>query len=105
MSKATVASLSYRLGEDNTIELRCELKYMVATCNYNDQVLVSHISAVEENKISKPPCALTMYYANDGERLWDIAKEYKTKLSLLYEENNLDCKVLESPRMLMIPIV
>jgi len=105
MSKATVASLSYRLGEDNTIELRCELKYMVATCNYNNQVLVSHISAVEENKISKPPCALTMYYANDGERLWDIAKEYKTKLSLLYEENNLDCKVLESPRMLMIPIV
>lgn len=104
-SMASVVSLSYRIGDDNTLELRCEMKYMIVVSNHNNFTIVSQIVSNEENPVIKSPCALTLYYANTGERLWDIAKEYKTKLSMLYEENNLDCETLESPRMLMIPTV
>lgn len=102
---ASVVSLSYRIGDDNSLELRCEVKYSITISNHTNLTIVSEITANEDNRIIKSPCALTLYYADSGERLWDIAKEYKTKLSMLYDENNLDCETLESPRMLMIPTV
>lgn len=102
---ASVLSLSYRIGEDNTLELRCEVKYSVTLSNQSNMRIVSKIIANEDSVIPKPVCALTLYYADAGERLWDIAKEYKTKLNLLYEENNLSGEALESPQMLLIPTV
>ena len=104
-SRAYVASLSYRLGEDNSLELRCEVKYSLATSNHKNITVISAITSKEDNPIAKLPCALTLYYAKGGEKLWNIAKEYNTKLDMLYEENNMNCEVLEGPRMLIIPIV
>ena len=102
---ASVISMSYRIGEDNTLELRYEIKYSITTNKQENVRIVSKILGNEDNRIQKSPCALTLYYASAGERLWDIAKEYKTKLNLLYEENNLDCEALETPQMLLIPTV
>lgn len=104
-ANCTLASLSYRIGEQNTLELRCELKYCITTNNQDNLMIITKISALEDSVISKSPCALTLYYASEGEKLWDIAKKYSTKLNLLYEENNLDCTVLEKPQMLLIPMV
>lgn len=100
-----IASLSYRIGEDNNLELRCEIKYCISTVHQQNLTVVSAVSGDEENKVQKSPCALTLYYAQAGEKLWDVAKAYNTKPELLFEENNIESKILEESKMLLIPIV
>ena len=48
--------------------------------------------------------ALKLYFADDGEDIWDIAKKYKTSVSAVMEENDLGGDSV-SGRMLLIPIV
>ena len=49
--------------------------------------------------------ALKIYYADEGEGVWDIAKRYNTSVEAIMEENELEGEVLEQRGMLLIPIV
>lgn len=48
---------------------------------------------------------LILYYARRGERLFDIAKSYKTDIQLIMEENAAEGKILGEDRMLFIPLM
>lgn len=75
-----------------------------------------HISSVEhirmvneikdaENKprVSRP--ALTLYYCNKDEKVWDVAKKYCTTVEALCRENNIEGDTVAEAKMLMIPCV
>ena len=47
--------------------------------------------------------SLVLSFSNEGETLWNIAKRYQTKVSLIQEENALQDDVLQEDRMLLIP--
>ncbi len=49
--------------------------------------------------------ALTLYFAQDGEDLWEIAKRYRTSLESIVAENGLKDRKKTDRRMLMIPSV
>lgn len=49
--------------------------------------------------------ALTIYYASEGEEIWDIAKRYNTAVSEIMENNALTEPTVASRRTLLIPIV
>ncbi|MBR5437553.1 MAG: LysM peptidoglycan-binding domain-containing protein, partial [Clostridia bacterium] len=49
--------------------------------------------------------ALCIYYADKGERLWDIAKRYNTSEQLIREENGITTVRTEKETMIMIPCV
>ncbi len=100
-----VSSLSYRLGDNNTIELRAEIKYCVTAGKTSNCTMVTMISANEDNKVKKKSCALTLYYAEAGEELWNIAKCYSTRRKMICDENGIDCEELSEPMMLLIPTI
>ncbi len=102
---AEILSVSYRISDNSTIELRCEIKYSITADVNESYTIVSAITADEEKKLSKRSCALVLYFADAGEELWDIAKRYNTRKKLIYEENELEGDVLETPEMLLIPMV
>lgn len=102
---ASVSSLSYRLSDNNTIEIRSEIRYCITLTDTETCNNITSVTADEENKIKKNTCALTLYYAEKGEKLWDIAKEYSTAMQKLIEENSLENDVLDSSKMLLIPTV
>ena len=63
--------------------------------------------AVDETK-EKPrdkSCALTIYYADQGESIWDIAKKYNTSIQSVIEENALESDILQQRKMLLIPML
>ncbi len=103
-SAVNIISSSYRLGESETIETRCELKYNITLQKTSCIKMVSSINIDENNKAQKKNSALTLYYANSGENIWDIAKLYKTKKDQIVSENLLTSEELEEPSMLLIPI-
>lgn len=104
-SDLSLLSVSYRLIDDNNIEVRCELKYNIVVQSVSCINMVSAVVIDDNKPISKKTCALTLYYAEKGENIWDIAKMYNTRQDIIKAENKLDMEALEQAIMLLIPIV
>ena len=85
------------------IEIRGELKICGAAIFENRINVVKNVNVFEDKPIPPENFALTLYFANKGEKLWDIAKSHNTRLGLLLSENPEENQVLEAPKMLLIP--
>lgn len=102
----TPVSTGYNISGSSQVELRSEI--LIQGCVY----CVVHKSgiceiAVDETK-EKPrdkSCALTIYYADQGESIWDIAKKYNTSINSVIEENALESDILQQRKMLLIPML
>lgn len=103
LENAKINSLSFRLVDDCTIEIRAELKASLLLCSVLSLNPVISVSALEDKPIIKDDCSLILYFADKGESVWDIAKAYSTKESLLMSENSLENTVLSSSQMLLLP--
>ncbi len=64
---------------------------------------VSDVQLLEDSPVSRDNCALTLYFAEPGENLWQIAKSHNTQLGLLLAENGLTALTTDRPQMLLIP--
>ncbi len=102
-SGARVMSISYRLSDDSSVDVRCELKISGGAVKCETTKAVSGVEIFEDRPIPPDDCALTLYYASAGEELWNIAKSHNTKLRLLTEENGLEQTTLDADKMLLIP--
>ena len=48
---------------------------------------------------------MTIYYAEAGENLWSIAKEYGTSMDAVMEENELESAQLKEKQVILIPMI
>ncbi len=55
----------------------------------------------EESTNSMP--AMVIYFAKEGDTLWDVAKKYRTKSEKIKKVNNLETETIEQGRRLLIP--
>ncbi len=99
-----IKSVSYRLADNNNMELRAELLILTKlTKTENIQAVMSVSDCGKPD--DKDDCALTLYFAEEGESVWDIAKRYRTDKKALCIENNLGEKDLTDKMLLLIPKV
>ncbi len=103
LNSTDVRSISYRLVDDSTIEIRTEFRVSVLFLNCVHLNPVTSVIADEDAQIERDDCSLILYFADKGENTWDIAKHYKTKEGALIEENNLNDAVIDSSRMIFVP--
>lgn len=110
LSKANIKispiSCSYTLSSDNTIELKTELQIIGYINNFEVINAVTNIS-INEDELINPNnnYALKIYYTDENEDLWEIAKKYHTSVSAIIEENEIEDDVITDNGMLLIPIV
>ncbi len=66
------------------------------------------VAAIAVDETAAPPqksnCSLCIYYADNGESIWDISKKYNSSVKSIMEENGLDHDILPQRTMLLIPI-
>ena len=100
-TSACVNSVSYRIMEENDIEIRFDMQLRALLYN---NVNISQVSSVETagEKIKADNNPLTLYYAEKGESVWNIAKKYQAPLSSLLEENSLEEDELSSSGMILV---
>lgn len=99
-----VDSVSYRIVDEKTLELRMELSYRITTSDFYRKSLICGINRCE-NSVSEPcDSALVLYFADKGESVWEIAKNYATRVDDLKEENALEDEILSESMMLLIPV-
>lgn len=102
---AEVSSISFRLADDTTVEIRAEIKVCATVCAKNTYNCITSVTGYDDKPIVKDNCALIIYYGKKGENMWDIAKRYNTRMDLLLQENSNTGDTLESTQMLLIPTV
>ncbi len=102
LNSAKVHSISFRIVDENTVEIRLELKISVVLFDALSINPITYIKSLEE--ISREDdCALVLYFADKGESVWDISKMYGTKTELLMSENSLESPVIDTSQMLLVP--
>ena len=103
LSSCDVNSISYRLSDASTLELRIELKVTLLLCDIVSSNPVVGVVALDDKQLVADDCSLILYFADKGENTWDIAKTYRTKEELLKTENSLEDNILHSAQMLLVP--
>ncbi len=86
-------------------ELSLDIIVNVKICSVNSVRILADIKKAEgENKNFRKP-ALTIYFCDDKEKVWDIAKKYRTTSEAVREENGIEGEEIKGARMLLIPSV
>ncbi|MBQ9742828.1 MAG: DUF3794 domain-containing protein [Ruminococcus sp.] len=99
--EADVTSLSYRLGADNNMEVRLELRITSCLRSLVEARQVVSVNSVSD-ELSEDMCALTLYYADKGESVWEIARHFHASVESIIDENSLEEDTLPESRMLVI---
>ena len=99
---SNINSVSYRIKDEHTIELRVEISISAFVTNTENNNFVEDVMVYEDKKIEKNPSALTLYFADKGECVWDIAKRYFTDPEYISEDNEIEGEYLENRDMLII---
>ncbi len=66
--------------------------------------MVTDVEADESSSLQNyQPPSVTVYFANQNESVWDIARKYRSSVNSIKEENNLSSDVLEESQMILVP--
>ncbi len=87
---------------DNRLEILANIGlYMKALKSHSIEVLTD-CSPEDESDTTRYP-NLVVYFAKEGDSVWNVAKKYRTKCEKIMSANGLDSEKLEIGRRLLIP--
>lgn len=87
-------------------KLNINFELILNGCIYDiiEENMVTNINIDSENpKTISSNSALTIYYADKNEYVWQIAKKYNSSIEDIIFENNLEKDLIEDRKMLLIP--
>ena len=99
-----VGGISFRVMGSG-IEAKTELRLTAEIYGRYTIKSIASVTADEEKPVARDnAAALGIYYADAGENLWDIAREYRTSVDTIKQENGMEANVVENRAMLLIPM-
>lgn len=102
-AKISEVDVGYILGGEDTLELRLNMAICVDIYNSKSVRLISSVTLDPDSK-KQPSPSFTVYFADSGETLWDIARKFNTNVDDIINEN--DPSALTSDRrILYIPTI
>lgn len=100
----SVPSPSYRITGDNCIEIKADVIISAAVYGEGSIRCITSVSTDEDKRKQRDEAAaLTIYYADEGESLWDIARRYCTSVEAIRNENKITGDTA-SRGMMLIPM-
>lgn len=98
-------SVGFRICSEKRVEVRTELLITGEAYDTTSLNAVSCAKADEEKMRKKDEnSSLILYFADEGEDVWNIARDYCTSVTQVRKENDLTEDLISSKRMLMIPV-
>jgi len=101
-----VINTTYSISAENQVELRIVLKLNGCLYQMRSIEVINEIAVNEDAPKAKDnEYALKLYYAEENEEVWNIAKRYNTGAEAIITENDMESGKITTPCMLLIPIV
>lgn len=97
--KAVIKHISYSLTSGGELEIRCLLSL---DCMLIKEMTLSNIANIYADDINARK-GIIIYFANEGESVWDIAKRYAIPCESLAVYNEIEGDRVEKKRRLFIP--
>jgi hypothetical protein len=99
-----VGAISYRIAGGG-IEAKTELRFQAEVTQRIDFKDVASVTADETKPVKRDDAAsLCLYFADAGESLWSIARDYRTSVAAVRAENGISGDAVENKGMLLIPM-
>ena len=101
-----VKTCDYRMVSSEEIELRAELEVYGLLYQRSSVRMITNVTPIED--MPKPKdnyAALRIYFADEKESVWEIAKRYNTSVAAILEQNEIENETLCVGDMVMIPIM
>ena len=98
-----VRSCGYTVTGENKLEIQAEL---CVQCALFEDIAVREIGSLEldenrpKSKENRP--AAVLCFAEEGEDLWDIAREYNSSVEAIKADNGIDSDTVEESRLLIV---
>ncbi|MCL2036398.1 MAG: DUF3794 domain-containing protein [Oscillospiraceae bacterium] len=106
-----VINTTYSISAENRVDIRAVLKLTGCLYQVRSIEVIKEVSVNEDApKAGNHEYALKLYYAEENEDIWSIAKRYNTSAEAIIAENDMEIEQsgsdrITSPCMLLIPIV
>lgn len=102
--RVKVLSVGAGLSGANRVDVRAECEVSALILGTQTGNAVSDMALDDSKPAEVPPArTLTLYFADEGENLWNIAKRYRTSVESVKRENDLEDEALPARSMLLIP--
>lgn len=101
----SLSGCSCSVTGDSVIEMKTEINASVLILSASIRKYISSIDVTDENYDKGESCALTVYFCDKGENVWNIAKKYNTTVEAVMLENNMKSDCIENGGMILIPKV
>lgn len=98
-------SIGYSIPRDNKVDIKIDFDVSGAVyLNQRHNMITS--AETDESKPKNKDCdaSLTIYFASEGEPLWDIARSYYTSVNAIKQENDISEDISPKNGMLLIPM-
>jgi len=100
----TPINCHYNISSANAVEFKCEMGLNgIVTKPFNLNAVIDLKLDEQKKKSFDDMPSLIVYYANEGESIWDIALKYNTSADKIGEINDINEDVLKKDIMLLIP--
>lgn len=104
--KVLIDNTTFTILESNKIEVKIDTKICGYIKDFFKKDLLKEVRVFEDRiKDKKDNFAIKLYYAEQDEEIWEIAKKFSTSISAITAENDLTDKALLDKGMLLIPIL
>ena len=103
IGSAQISGCSCVVTGDSRLELKTEIIAEATVFTNSVRKYVGYIDIKPETRKMCDECALTVYYSDRGESIWNIARRYNTTVDAILIENNLQNEFVEDDMMLLIP--
>ena len=99
-------SIAYSMNGMDKVDIRADIMIEASIFTTMYETIITGINIMDAKDMEKTKrMALTLYFADKGEKVWDIAKKYNTSMNAVKNENGLEIDELLEHSMLLIPSV
>ena len=85
---AEVLKTSYTINSDDSIDLSVNFKLTGMTYSFEELEVITGVNKTD-NEVSRETASIIVYFAQDNDTLWDIAKKYSSTVDDIIEINEL----------------
>lgn len=95
-------SVDFVMPTETTLDCKAMLKFNILVFSKNSYEIINNVMISDEAAGGELDSKIVLYFANCGEKLWDIAKKYSISVDNIKRCNKLSCETLNEDKMLLI---